>query len=56
MTEGHITGRKPLRVIELFCGYGSQRLALERLKRQYPDFDYKVVGVSEIDKYAIQAV
>ena len=44
-----------LRVYEAFAGYGSQRLALERLKRQYPDFDYEVVMISEIDRYAISA-
>lgn len=44
-----------IRVFEAFAGYGSQSLALERLKRDYPDFEYEVVGISEIDKYAIQA-
>lgn len=44
-----------IRVFEAFAGYGSQSLALERLKRNFPDFDYEVVGISEIDKYAIDA-
>jgi DNA (cytosine-5)-methyltransferase 1 len=44
-----------IKVFEAFAGYGSQSLALERLKQFYPDFDYEVVGISEIDKYAIQA-
>ena len=44
-----------LRVFEAFAGYGSQHLALKRLKRDYPEFDFEIVGVSEIDKYAIQA-
>lgn len=44
-----------LRVFEAFAGYGSQALALERLKNDFLDFDYEVVGISEIDKYAIQA-
>lgn len=44
-----------LRVFEAFAGYGSQHLALKRLKRDYPSFDFEVVGISEIDKYAIQA-
>lgn len=44
-----------VRVFEAFAGYGSQQLALARLKKDYPDFDYKVVGYAEIDKYAIQA-
>lgn len=45
-----------LRVFEAFAGYGSQAMALERLKRKNPGkFDYEVVGISEIDRYAIQA-
>lgn len=44
-----------IRVFEAFAGYGSQSLALERLKRDYPDFEFEVVEISEIDKYAIQA-
>lgn len=44
-----------VRVFEAFAGYGSQSLALERLKRDFPDFDYEIVGIAEIDKYAIQA-
>lgn len=45
----------PLTVIELFAGYGSQSIALERLKRDYPDFDYKVLAISEIDASALKA-
>lgn len=44
-----------IRVFEAFAGYGSQHLALDRLKREIPDFDFVVVGISEIDKYAISA-
>lgn len=44
-----------IRVFEAFAGYGSQNLALKRLKRDFPHFEYEVVGISEIDKYAIQA-
>ena len=29
-----------IRVFEAFAGYGSQSLALERLKRNFPNFDY----------------
>ena len=43
------TKDKPLRVFEGFAGYGSQILALERLKRDFPEFDYKSVGWSEFD-------
>lgn len=44
-----------IRVFTAFSGYDSQCLALDRLKEHYPDFDYELVGWSEIDKYAIQA-
>ena len=39
-----------LKVIEAFAGVGSQRMALKRLK-----IDFKVVGIFEIDKYALKA-
>lgn len=45
----------PLRVFEAFGGYGSQSLALKRLKRDYPEFDFKVVGYSDIEPAAITA-
>lgn len=44
-----------IKVFTAFSGYDSQCLALERLKRDYPEFDYELVGWAEIDKYAIQA-
>jgi DNA (cytosine-5)-methyltransferase 1 len=44
-----------LRVIELFAGYGSQRMALERLRKAYPTFNYEVVGISEIEPNALKA-
>lgn len=44
-----------IKVFTAFSGYDSQCLALERLKRDYSDFNYNLVGWSEIDKYAIQA-
>lgn len=47
--------QNPLTVIELFAGYGSQHIALERLKRDYPDFDYKVLAISEIEPAALKA-
>ena len=43
-------GPEKLRVFEAFSGYGSQSMALRRL-----GVDYEVVGISEIDKYAIMA-
>ena len=39
-----------LRVFEAFAGYGSQHLALKRLEAEF-----EIVGISEIDKYAIKA-
>lgn len=39
----------PLRVITLCSGYDSQCLALERLKRDFPEFDYELVNWSEFD-------
>lgn len=42
--------KNKIRVFEAFAGYGSQSMALRRL-----GIDYEVIGISEIDKYAIQA-
>lgn len=39
-----------LKVFEAFAGYGSQAMTLNRLRENYPQFDYEVVGISEIDK------
>lgn len=44
-----------IRVFEAFAGYGSQSIALQRLSADRPDFQFEVVGISEIDKYAISA-
>lgn len=44
-----------LRVCTLFSGYDSQCMALDRLKEMHPEFDYELVALAEIDKYAIQA-
>ena len=47
---------KKIRVFTAFSGYDSQCLALERVKRDFPDtFDYELVGWSEIDRCAINA-
>ena len=40
----------PLRVFTAFSGYDSQMMALQRLKDNFPDFDFVCVGWSEIDK------
>lgn len=46
---------KPLKIFTAFSGYDSQCLALERLKQMFPEFDYELVGWSDIDKNAIIA-
>ena len=45
-----LTLMEKIRIFEAFAGYGSQSMALKRL-----GIDFEVVGISEIDKYAIQA-
>ena len=44
-----------IKVFEAFAGYGSQAMALRRLKDRHPDFDFEVVGISEIEPNAIKA-
>ena len=39
----------PLRLYEICAGYGSQALALNRLKKDFPEFDYKLVGWCDWD-------
>lgn len=41
-----------INVVTLCSGYGAQELALERLKKEFPQFDYEVLAWSEIDDYA----
>lgn len=43
---------KTLRVFEGFAGYGGGSFALNRIQQENPEFNYKVIGYSEIDKYA----
>lgn len=38
-----------LRLFEICAGYGSQAIALKRLKNLYQDFDYELVGYAEFD-------
>ena len=40
-----------IKVITLFSGIGSQEMALRNL-----GLDYEVVGISEIDKFALKAM
>lgn len=41
----------PLRLFEICAGYGSQALSLKRLRENYPDFDYELVGWAEYDPF-----
>lgn len=43
-----------LKVFTAFSGYDSQCMALERIKEAHEDFDYELVGWSEIDPNAIR--
>lgn len=45
----------PLRVFTSFSGYDAQCLSLERLKREFPNFDYELVGWSEVEMNACAA-
>ena len=47
--EIEYTHDNPLRVVTLCSGYDSQCLALERLKADYPPFDYELIAWSEIE-------
>lgn len=45
-----------IKVFEAFAGYGSQSIALERLKKNFPgEIDFEIVGISEIEPNAIKA-
>jgi len=44
-----------IRIFEAFAGYGSQSIALQRLKEDFSGFDYEVAGFSEIDRIAVLA-
>lgn len=46
---GEYTHSRPLRLFEICAGYGSQHLALKRLKHDYPDFDCELTGWCECD-------
>ena len=44
-----------IKVFEAFSGIGTQYMALKRLKNNYPEFEFEVVGQSEIDKFALKS-
>lgn len=48
-TDMEYNHEHPLRVMTLCSGYDSQCLALERLKRDFPPFDYELVAWSEFE-------
>jgi DNA (cytosine-5)-methyltransferase 1 len=48
--EWKYSEENPLRVFEAFAGYGSQAMALRNI-----GIPYRVVGIAEIDRYAIKA-
>lgn len=43
-----------LRVFEGFAGYGGGHFALDRIKEKYPNFEFEIIGYSEIYKYACE--
>lgn len=49
LNEKYVLPDKP-RLFEAFCGIGMQRMAFNRL-----GLDYEMIGVSEIDKYALKS-
>ena len=49
------TKEHPLKLITLFSGYDSQALSMERLKANFPPFDYELVAWCEIEDAAIKA-
>ena len=42
-----------IRVFEAFAGYGSQSIALELLALAFPDFQFEVVGYSEMQSASL---
>lgn len=43
-----------IKVFESFAGIGTQNMALKRLKEDY-GLEYEVIGISEVDEYAIKS-
>ena len=55
LSMNEYTKERPLRVATAFSGYDSQKMALERLHKAFPNFCYELVAWSEIDENAIAA-
>ncbi|MCQ2050319.1 MAG: DNA (cytosine-5-)-methyltransferase [Candidatus Saccharibacteria bacterium] len=47
-----MTAKKTIKVFEGFAGYGGASFGLKRAKAALKNFDYKVIGYSEFDKFA----
>ena len=47
-----MAAKKTIRVFEGFAGYGGASFGLKRAKNALTNFDYKVIGYSEFDKFA----
>ena len=45
-----------VRLTTLFSGYDSQALAMERLKRNFPEFDYDLVAWCELEREYIAMI
>lgn len=43
-----------LKVFEGFAGYGGASFAFHRLMEQHPEYDFEVIGYSEIDESAVE--
>lgn len=46
---------KKIKYVSLCSGYGAECIALKRLKRDYPEFDFECLAWSEIELNAIKA-
>ena len=55
LSMNEYTKERPLRVATAFSGYDSQKMALERLHKAFPNFCYELVAWSEIDENATTA-
>lgn len=44
--------KKEINVFEAFAGVGTQKMALDRLAKEY-DLDFEFVGISEVNQFSI---
>lgn len=46
--------KKEINVFEAFAGIGTQKMALDRLSKEYDlDFEFEFVGISEVNQFSI---